>query len=713
MKVEELVSYGLSREYIDILKARGINELNPVQEEAVKKGGLFTNRNMLIVSPTASGKTLIGEIAIVRAVESGLKGVYLLPLRAIANEKYTEFKVLESLGFRIGISTGDYDSPAEELEDKDIIVATYERFDSLLRIKPFWMRKVGIVVIDELHTINDPERGPIIEMIVARLKKIQTRIIGLSATIGNPQELAEWLDASLVNIDWRPVKLREGFYDKRAGSIVFADGGFEDVEEEFGERIMDLVAHSARKGLQTLVFVHNRRRVEELALEVSRVGLFKHVELDDAIHSMLAESPSRLEREKLLSLVSRGVAYHHAGLSLQARRAVEEAFRRRFVNVVFATPTLAAGVNLPARRVIVSVKRYDPTSSKTVSIPVFEYKQMAGRAGRPRYDDIGEAIIADAKSREEALKYIKSPPENVQSKISSERSLRIHTLSLIASNDASSLEDVLNIFGSTLGSLQYGGSNLFSQNVEKILEFLASTNMVEKTSSGLKPTRLGKLTSYTYLDPLTVYYYLSYKPSEPDELDLLHIVTTTVDYARSRPFIPSDIIEVYEEQAFQSGLFRRIGAGRLREVDIENIIVGYVHALILRDWINEVDEDRIISKYEIGSGDLYTMRETATWITSSLAKIERLLGDIVFYQKLNKLSMRIDHGVREDALELVKLRGIGRVRARILISHGIRSLRDLSATPKSRLASLPGFGRKLVESISEELKSMGFNEPPD
>jgi helicase len=708
LRVEELEKYGLRRDYIELLLKRGIERLNPVQEDAVRQG-LFTDQNLLVSSPTASGKTLIGEMGIVKAVQDGWKGVYLLPLRALASEKYEEFKILEELGFKIGITTGDYDSPAEELEDKDVIIATYERFDSLLRIKPFWIRRVRVVVVDELHMINDPERGPVVEMIIARLKAWSSRVIGLSATIGNPAELAEWLEARLVNLDWRPVKLREGYYDKKTGRIIFSDGSSEDVESEYDERVLNLAVHSALKGFQVLAFVHNRRRVEELAEATANTTVdLKAGRLDERVVETLMESPSRMERDRLLHLMERGVGYHHAGLSMPARRAVEEAFRRRELQVVYATPTLAAGVNLPARRVIVSVKRYDPSSSKMVNIPVFEYKQMAGRAGRPRFDEIGEAIIADARSSGEALRYLRSGLESVVSKVSSERSLRIHTLSIIAGGEARDWKSILEIYGHTLGSRQYGGIEAFSNQVEKTIRLLAEMKMLESHGGFYKATRLGRLTSLTYLDPLTVHYYIENKPEEYDELDVLHVVTTTVDYGRARPYIPEDVVEIYEEEALRSQLARRTGLGKMSDQEIDNLIVGYVHALVLRDWINEVDEDRITNRYEIGPGDLYAMRETATWIAASLAKIERLLGNTTFSNQLNKLSLRVQYGVREDALELIKLRGIGRVRARILINHGIRTLADLARTPPSKLMTLPGFGPRIVESIIEELKRLGY-----
>jgi len=186
----------------------GIDKLRPVQEKAIKQG-LFTGKNLVICSPTASGKTLIAEMAILNIISLGKKAVYIVPLRALASEKYKEFK--EKYDFKIAVSTGDFDSDDNYLSIYDLIITTSEKMDSLLRHRSEWIKDIGLLIIDEIHLINDSERGPVLEMVITLLKKLlNPQIIALSATIGNPETLADWLDAELVVDNWRPVKLKHG-----------------------------------------------------------------------------------------------------------------------------------------------------------------------------------------------------------------------------------------------------------------------------------------------------------------------------------------------------------------------------------------------------------------------------------------------------------------------------------------------------------------------
>ncbi len=709
-----LLDHGFPREYIDLLRKRGIEKLNPIQKQALMKG-VLNGRNVIVSSPTASGKTLIGELGLVKTVYRGFMGVYLVPLRALASEKYEEFQTLSEINIRVGISTGDYESPAEYLGRYNLIIATYERFDSLLRLKPRWLDRVRCVVIDELHTINDPERGPIIEMIVARLLKRNVQVIGLSATIGNPHVLAKWMNAELVDIPWRPVKLVEGFYDKRNGVIVFQDDGRVRIEKlihKIGSPALSIALQSVLNDIQVLVFVHNRRRAEEYAEQIiDHLGLYKHLvdrSMVDELLSELRESPSRIEREKLSRLIVHGVAYHHAGLSSVARRVIEKGFRERVIRVVFATPTLAAGVNLPARRVLVSIKRYDPVSSRFRNIPVFEYKQMAGRAGRPKYDPVGEAIIYDARNSREAWSYISGSLEPITSKLGSERSLRIHVLSLIASNDANTLEEIMGVFEKTLYYTVASDLRFLSKTVEEVIKQLIEWDMVVERKGIYTASTLGRVTSITYLDPLTVYRYLRVVVEKPKELYLLHSIAYTPDYLRSRPYISTRLVDEYGDEAYILAEEGVIPKPPHDPYEHQLWLESYVQARMLHDWINEVDEDTIIRRYGVGPGDIYSARDTASWIAAALSRIEEVVGNRDRAELLNKLSIRIEHGIREDALELVKLEGIGRVRARTLISHGIRSLEDLAKTPPQKLEKLPGFGSKLVENIREQLKEMGY-----
>lgn len=719
MRVELLAERGLPGSVVEVLKRRGIEELNPVQVEAVRKG-LLDGGNLLVVSPTASGKTLVAEIALVKAFLEGGIGVYLTPLKALASEKYEEFRAWESLGARVGISTGDYESPGEQLGRCDILVVTYERFDSLLRLKPRWLGRVRVVAIDELHMVNDPERGPVLEVIVARLKARGVRLVGLSATVGNPRDLARWLDASLVDTSWRPVRLVEGVYDRKSRSVFFSDGRVERVSGGLSSSLLNVVLQSVRDGHQVLAFVHNRKRVEAYAAEVADsvsrlLGEGELRELAERARRLRRESPSRLEAEKLGALVAKGVAYHHAGLSPAARRVVEEAFRDRLLRAVFATPTLAAGVNLPARRVVVSVRRYDPASRRSRSIPVFEYKQMAGRAGRPRYDRLGEAIIIDAPSRSEGFtRYVLGEPEPAESKLASERALRTHALALVAGGEASTLAELVRVFENTLFHVQFPRAGYLRSRLEAVVGDLVRWGMLEDGSGGLRATEVGRAVAHTYLDPLTGHEFLTGARGlrSHEQLALLHLISGTPDYVRRRPHVPAKVAYAYEDEALscaERGLVPEPPEG---EPEYLRWLEAFVHARMLGDWIDEASEDVLCERYGVDPGDVYAARDAASWIASGLARVAAAAGMHGAASRLERLAARIKHGVREDALELVRLEGVGRVRARTLIRAGIGSLEELARAPSSRLLRLPGFGPGLVRAIKEQLRRMGYDTAP-
>jgi len=198
-----------------------IEELRPSQEKSVN-AGLLEGKNLLVCTPTASGKTLIAELAgIKRVMENVGKTIYIVPLKALANEKFKDFKKRYGRYLRIALSIGDLDSADPYLEAYDLIICTAEKLDSLIRHHAPWLIKVATVIVDEVHLMNDPGRGPTLEILITMLRELleKVQIIALSATIGNPDELAEWLNANLVVDNWRPVKLKKGIYFK--GEIEF------------------------------------------------------------------------------------------------------------------------------------------------------------------------------------------------------------------------------------------------------------------------------------------------------------------------------------------------------------------------------------------------------------------------------------------------------------------------------------------------------------
>ncbi|MBU0459982.1 MAG: DEAD/DEAH box helicase [Nanoarchaeota archaeon] len=207
MKLNELPLPEFFKEYYNKFP-----NLTPIQEKAVQ-ANLLNNNSQLVCAPTASGKTLIATMAIIKALEKG-KAVYLVPLKALANEKFREYQELfNNTNYKVVQSTGDVDSESSYLANYDLLILTTEKLDSLLRHKVSWINEVQTVVIDEIHLLNDPSRGPTLEIIITLLKQlIKPQLIGLSATIGNPEKLAEWLEAELVFDDWRPVELKKGIH---------------------------------------------------------------------------------------------------------------------------------------------------------------------------------------------------------------------------------------------------------------------------------------------------------------------------------------------------------------------------------------------------------------------------------------------------------------------------------------------------------------------
>ncbi len=248
----------------------------------------------------------------------------------------------------------------------DIVVTTYEKLDSILRHRAEWLRQVGVLVIDEIHYIDDDRRGPTIESIIAKVKALglNTQMLALSATVGNAEEVANYLNAELVISDWRPVKLREGvYYD---GVIYYADGSRETIKD-LGNPVLTLVMDTIINGGQALVFTNSRANTVKLAQQIAHyvcnygTKLIEPNALARISGAIIEASQSKLLGEELSKTVRCGVAFHHAGLDMETRTIIESSFRDRLIKVVVATTTLAAGVNLPARRVIIhEYRRYEP-----------------------------------------------------------------------------------------------------------------------------------------------------------------------------------------------------------------------------------------------------------------------------------------------------------------------------------------------------------------
>lgn len=255
----ELFEVPLRSDVLEVIRKRGITRFNPIQEEAIKSG-LLDGERLLIASPTASGKTLIAEIATVNSIlNRGGKAVYVTPLRALTLEKYRTLKDWESIGLSVAMTSGDYDTDDAWLRNYDIIVTTYEKLDSLWRHKPKWIDNVKFFVLDEVHYMNDPSRGPIIEGVVIRAKK--RNFLALSATVSNYDEIANWLQCKPIALNWRPVPLREGVLFQVKGKVIAKMSDGKIVEMKGRDPIIAYTKKIVDEEGQVLIFRNSRRNL--------------------------------------------------------------------------------------------------------------------------------------------------------------------------------------------------------------------------------------------------------------------------------------------------------------------------------------------------------------------------------------------------------------------------------------------------------------------
>ena len=753
----------------DQLAGEGIEELYPPQAEAVDRG-VTDGESLVAAVPTASGKTLIAELAMLSAIQRGGKALYIVPLRALASEKKSEFERWEQQGISVGVSTGNYEASGEWLASRDIIVATSEKVDSLVRNDAPWLDQLSCVVADEIHLVGDKNRGPTLEVTLAKLRRLNPGLqtVALSATVGNAGEIAQWLDAELIHSDWRPIDLRMGVHFGNA--INFDDGSQREVAVDGSNRPTEaLIADTLAEDGSVLVFVNSRRNAESAA---ERQGGVVNQQLTSEEKDSLASVAEDIRAvsdtdtsDELAACVEGGAAFHHAGLAAEHRSLIEDAFRDRLLKVICATPTLAAGVNTPSRRVIVrDWRRYDGDFGGMKPLETLEIHQMCGRAGRPGLDPYGEAVLLadDSETMDELFeRYIWADPDPVRSKLAAEPALRTHLLATIASGFANSREAILEFLDATLYATQTGDESRLASVTDTVLAYLERNEFVEREGDRIEATSIGHTVSRLYLDPMSAAEIIdglraaegggtptatgqrrneggstdgfvsaselggdtreehngdtvdgdavdgaingdtTAETVEPTPLGLYHLVSRTPDMYEL--YLKSGDSETYTELYYEreTEFLGRVPS-EYEEVEFESWLAALKTAKLLEDWASEIDEDRIAERYGVGPGDIRGKVETAEWL---LGAAEELAGELGLSSRvaIRQAKKRIEYGVREELLDLAGVRNVGRKRARRLFEAGIESREELRNADKSVvLAALRG-REKTAETILENV----------
>ena len=711
MRLEEA---GVPEELVEFFRAKGISELYPPQEQAVR-AGLLDGKSLVVASPTASGKTLLALLAAYRkAKEQRRKVVYLAPLRALASEKYAEFSELTRFGIYTSISTGDYDSSGESLGRGDVIVLTNERFDSVMRHRVSWLNSVGLFIADEVHLAGNNSRGPTLEMILTKALHLglDAQLLALSATISNVRTLAEWLHAIPVELDWRPVPLREGVYDY--SRILFTDGGERQVPRSTYGAPIDLAMDTVKEGGQALVFASTRRRAVSLATRAAeltqrQLSPEEKKAASEASRRILTSGEETSLSRLLAEVVAKGSAFHHAGLEAEHRRIVEDYYRGRALKLLAATPTLAMGLNLPARRVVIAdMTRYDAEHGGNSEISVLEYRQMAGRAGRPQYDDHGETVIVpppSAPSADFLEHYAKEPPEPIQSRLSDESAMRSHTLATIATGSGTSKADLDSLFGKTLLAMQVGAKET-GRLTEKALGYLLGERLLESHGNLFYATEFGRRVSMLYIDPVTgVMFRDSVRHAEQGRsytAGLLHLVASSPDFEPKFPLRSKDydqamaFLEEHSSEMLERHTSRTFA-------DYDRVLQEMRSVMALHGWIDEWREEQLLSRLGVEPGDMHRAVDNADWLLHSLGELARLFKMSEMVRQAETLRMRVASGVSEELVELTTLQGVGRVRARALYTAGFRTLEDIREAPADRLALVDKVGAAVAKKIKEQV----------
>ncbi len=697
-------------------REQGIEELYPPQGEAVE-AGVADGESVVASVPTASGKTLVAELAMLTSVARGGKALYIVPLRALASEKKAEFEEFEQYGIDVGVSTGNYDSDGDWLGQKDIIVATSEKVDSLVRNGAKWVDELTCVVADEVHLVDSKNRGPTLEVTLAKLRKLNENLqtVALSATVGNADEIADWLDATLVDSTWRPIDLQKGVLYGQA--LHLDDGSKKQISRGNEKATAALVEDTLADEGSSLVFVNSRRNAEAAARrlgDVTRDYLTREeqAELRD-IAADIRDASDTQTSDDLADAVAKGAAFHHAGLSGESRELVEDAFRDRLVKVISATPTLAAGVNTPSRRVIVrDWRRYDGDVGGMQPLDVLEVHQMFGRAGRPGLDPYGEAVLI-ANSHDELNelfdRYVWADPEPVRSKLAAEPALRTHILATVASGFADSEDELVSFLERTLYATQTDETGRLETVTQNVLDYLERNEFLEREDGGLRATGLGHRVSQLYVDPMSAAEIIDGirdADDRPTALGLYHLVSRTPDMYEL--YLRSGDREEYTELAYERETeFLGSIPSEFEDHAFEDWLSALKTARLLEDWASELDEDEITDRYGVGPGDIRGKVETAEWLLNAA---ERLAGELGLDSgpAIREAKKRVEYGVAEELLDLAGVRNVGRKRARRLYEAGIENRADLREADKSVVLGALRGRRKTAESI---LENVGRKDP--
>jgi helicase len=745
--ISDLRKLGFPSVVVDTWANRYPNGLNDLQLSAVNGNRIADGNSLLVVAPTSSGKTFIGEIAAARSIAGGRKAAFLLPYKALVNEKHEQFSSLygEILGMRVIRCTGDYsDETSEFVKGKyDLAILTYEMFLGMIVSNPAILHQVGLVVLDEAQFVTDPSRGITVELLLtfllsARERGVSPQIVALSAVIGDVNAFHTWLGCELLQSEQRPVPLIEGVIDR--------SGAYKYVDTDGQSKIMQLVAPSevrirtekpsaqdlivplvrrlASSGEKVIIFRNQRGTAQGcagyLARELGLPGAAAAVELLPT-HDNSASSAA------LRTCLLGGTAFHSSNLTREEKLIVEQAFRDPTgpVRVLAATTTVAAGINTPASTVILAEQEFLGEDGRPFTVA--EYKNMAGRAGRLGFQEQGKAIIyAESSLDRDQLfrRYVIGELESLKSSFDA-RHLDTWVLRLLAQVRSVPREDVIRLLANTYaGYLESRRSPSWrvstKTSVDQLLGRMAALGLLETEGDRVRLTLLGRAcgrSSLSFASAMRLVEALRTLP--PDLLlakNLMAIIQVVPEAGGFTPLLKRGAKESVRIQQASARYGRDIVSLLQRHADDIHEYYGRCkRSAILADWISgrpmeEIERDYSTTPFsgKIEHGDIRRFADNAQYILRSANEILAIiLGGTISSDEIEALLTQIEIGLPADGLDLTRLPvSMTRGEYLALYNAGIRSVSHVWATSTEVLRVTLGKKRAVeVERFRSAIKS--------
>ena len=668
-----------------------IKKFNPAQQSVIDSGYLEDKTNYIIAIPTASGKTVLGVMAALNSILKGGKAVYAVPLISIQNEKVKEFKKFEDYGIKVG----------KHPSSSDLAVMVFESFDAITRFSWNTLNDVDLLVVDEFHMIGEYSRGPTMECAITRSKQLNPgmRIVALSATLQNMNDLSSWLDAHVIEHDYRPVPLYKDVLTT------------EEMEtKNKNDVIVKILNTSIEESSQALVFVSTRRFTESLAKYTSDKIKRKISPEQKRVFHEVSEKILDVPRKrgslpttvclKLAECIENGVAFHHAGLFDKQKEIIEDEFRAGNLLMITATPSLMYGVNLPSKNVVIrDYTRW--TSQGPQPIPVFDYEQMSGRAGRPGYDTEGYSYLI-AKTVDEAYNlkdhYVYGEIEPTHSKlIENKDAVYRQIITQVASTLAKTPKDLFKFFLETFYGWQMSHNEYLESfcadsieyEVNNAIEFLVKNGIIMPTPDGLKTTEFGMLiakSNYAVETAVRLREFASVS-EEIESSKLIYELSKTPDMPLIS-FKGRKSKEPVRDMLNKEGIF------------VVDIGLSEATAATLLEWMDERNEYEIENAFNVYAASTRRSAYEASLLVKFFRNICNILNIYSGTDQLDMLAARLYYGVKPDLVPLVvSVKRLGRKRARAVVkTFG----NDLSNVTLEKLTRIDGIGPKTGQAIIEK-----------